>query len=58
MGEHFEIVGEKVRCKLCVPPATTTLCVCVHACVLACMHAWMHTSVCECVCTNYSVFDR
>ena len=45
--EYFEIVGEKkVRCKLCAPPATTTLCVCVHA--------WMHACVCVCVCTNHA----
>ena len=34
--EYFKIVGERrVCCMLCVPPATTILCVCVcvHACV-------------------------
>ena len=48
--EYFEIVDEKkVRCTLCVPPAATTLCVCVHVCVCSCVHVWMHASVCVCV---------
>ena len=51
--EYFEIVGEKkVRCKLCVPPATTTLCVFVHACLCSCMRGCMR--VCVCVCTNHA----
>ena len=42
--EYFEIICEKkVHCKLCMSPATTTLCVCMRACacVCACMHAWI-----------------
>ena len=43
--EYFEIVGEKkIRCKLCMSPATTTLCVCLHACMDP-----MHASLCVCV---------
>ena len=64
--EYFEVVCEKkVRCKLCMPPAITTLCVCAHArmctcvhvhlrvyvlaCVCACVHAWMYASLYVCV---------
>ena len=61
--EYFKIVGEKkVRSKLCMPPATSTLCVCMRACVLACVctcvHAVLHASLYVCVCTliiQYSI---
>ena len=45
---YFETVGEKkVHCKLCVPPATTTLCVCAcMRCLRACVDAWISVCVC------------
>ena len=72
--EYFKIVCEKkVRCKLCMPPAITTLCVCAHAHMCTCVHVHLRVYVlacvcvlvcmrgcmhlCMCVCTNYSVFD-
>ena len=53
--EYFKIVcGKKVCCKLCVPPATTTLCVCVcmRACVLACVHGSSDACISLCVCAQ------
>ena len=51
--EYIKIGGEKkVLCKLYVPPATTTWCVC------ACARAWMHASLCVCAPLNYLVFDK
>ena len=49
--EYFEIVCEKkVHCKLCVPPAITTLCVCAHVRVCACVHVHLRAYVLACVC--------